>query len=65
MNMKQISVAAVVAISLGALGSARELRAAIEHRDSGYRAAPSGSPNDVLTRLRANAKFRAVVRGDK
>lgn len=63
MNKKQIVVTAAVAATLGALHGARELRAAIEHRNAVYRAAPSGSPGDVLARLKANHAVRAAVRG--
>ncbi|MEZ2349564.1 hypothetical protein [Caballeronia sp. RCC_10] len=63
MNKKQNVVAAAVAATLGALHGARELRAAIEHRNAAYHAAPSGSPGDVLARLKANQAVRAAIRG--
>lgn len=47
-----------------ALDRARELRAAIEERDRVYRAAPSGSPSDLLARLKANHAVRAAVLGE-
>ena len=49
--------------AMRALNRVRGIRAAVEERDRVYRAAPSGSPSDVLDRLRANAKVRAAVRG--
>ncbi|WP_175889763.1 MULTISPECIES: hypothetical protein [Burkholderia] len=51
--------------ALRALDWARAIRAAIEQRDRAHRAAPSNSPGDVLTRLRANERLRAAVRGRK
>jgi hypothetical protein len=51
--------------TLHALGWARSVRVAVEKRDRIYRAAPSRSTDDVLSRLRANAAVRAAMRGDK
>ncbi|MDR5809527.1 hypothetical protein [Caballeronia sp. LZ019] len=62
MNKKQI--VAAVPTTLGALDRAHAMRAAIEHRDAVYRAAQSGSPGNALTRLRANERVRAAVRGE-
>jgi hypothetical protein len=47
--------------AMRALSRVRGIRVAVEERDRVYRAAPSGSPGDVLTRLLANAKVRAAA----
>ncbi|WP_250489896.1 hypothetical protein [Caballeronia sp. INML2] len=50
--------------SMGAMNWAREIRRAVEARDSVHRAAPRDSVDDALARLRANHAVRTAALGE-